>query len=79
MRAVAGAGLAVSGAISDDGRAWLWGFGTNNQLGKGDDDADEEVKHHQNSGCASLLAFLSRATSEVTLHNNGHCCTVPER
>lgn len=26
-----------------EGRAWLWGFGTNSQLGKGDDDADEVV------------------------------------
>ena len=38
------AGLAVSGAVSADGRAWLWGFGTNSQLGKGDDDGDEEVR-----------------------------------
>ncbi|CAL8462036.1 g1567 [Coccomyxa elongata] len=38
------AGLAVSGAFDKDGKAWLWGFGTNGQLGKGsDDDADEEV------------------------------------
>lgn len=37
-------GLAVSGAFNKDGKAWLWGFGTNGQLGKGsDDDADEEV------------------------------------
>ncbi|KAK2077816.1 hypothetical protein QBZ16_004664 [Prototheca wickerhamii] len=41
--AVAGAaaGIAVSGVYSSDGDAWLWGFGTNNQLGKGDDDSDE--------------------------------------
>ena len=34
----AAAGLAVSGAFSKEGAAWLWGFGTSNQLGKGDDD-----------------------------------------
>lgn len=34
----AAAGLAVSGAFSADGDAWLWGFGTSNQLAKGDDD-----------------------------------------
>lgn len=41
--AVAGAaaGIAVSGVYSSDGDAWLWGFGTNNQLGKGDDDSGE--------------------------------------
>ena len=35
------AGLAVSGALSDDGRGWLWGFGTSNQLAKGEDDEGE--------------------------------------
>eukprot|EP00887_Chlorella_sp_A99_P000575 scaffold17.g575.t1 len=39
----AAAGLAVSGAVSAAGAAWLWGFGTSNQLGKGDDDEDEVV------------------------------------
>lgn len=37
------AGLAVSGAFDVNGKAWLWGFGTNSQLGKGNDDSDEEV------------------------------------
>ncbi|PSC70525.1 fructose bisphosphate aldolase [Micractinium conductrix] len=43
--AVAGAAacLAVSGCFSVEGDAWLWGFGTSNQLGKGDDDEDEVV------------------------------------
>ncbi|GAB4814630.1 hypothetical protein N2152v2_001676 [Parachlorella kessleri] len=41
----AAAGLAVSGCFDKDGTGWLWGFGTNNQLGKGDDDSDEVVPH----------------------------------
>lgn len=39
----AAAGLAVSGCFSNDGTAWVWGFGTSNQLGKGDDDEDEDI------------------------------------
>ncbi|KAI3438963.1 hypothetical protein D9Q98_001377 [Chlorella vulgaris] len=39
----AAAGLAVSGCFSEAGDGWLWGFGTSNQLGKGDDDEDEIV------------------------------------
>jgi regulator of chromosome condensation len=39
----AAAGLAVSGCFSEDGAAYMWGFGTSNQLGKGDDDEDEVV------------------------------------
>ncbi|KDD73507.1 hypothetical protein H632_c2107p0, partial [Helicosporidium sp. ATCC 50920] len=35
------AGVAVSAAWTQGGDAWLWGFGTSNQLGKGDDDEDE--------------------------------------
>ncbi len=34
----AAAGLAVSGCFDASGDGWLWGFGTSNQLGKGDDD-----------------------------------------
>lgn len=37
----AAAGLAVSGCFDADGAAWMWGFGTSNQLGKGEDDDDE--------------------------------------
>lgn len=37
------AGPEVSAALSADGRAWLWGFGTNSQLGNGSDDSDREV------------------------------------
>lgn len=37
----AAAGLAVSGCFDSVGSVWLWGFGTSNQLGKGDDDEDE--------------------------------------
>jgi alpha-tubulin suppressor-like RCC1 family protein len=37
------AGPEVSAALGADGRAWLWGFGTNNQLGNGNDDSDKEV------------------------------------
>lgn len=33
----------MSGAIGADGCAWLWGFGTNGQLGNGNDDSDKEV------------------------------------
>lgn len=39
----AAAGLAVSGCFDDKGDAFLWGFGTSNQLGKGDDDEDEKT------------------------------------
>lgn len=39
----AAAGLAVSGCYDEAGAGWLWGFGTSNQLGKGDDDEDEIV------------------------------------
>lgn len=35
----AAAGIAVSGTYGIEGDAWLWGFGTNSQLGKGDDDS----------------------------------------
>jgi regulator of chromosome condensation len=37
------AGLAVSGCFDANGSAYLWGFGTSNQLAKGDDDEDEIV------------------------------------
>lgn len=37
------AGLAVSGCVGADGGAWAWGFGTNYQLGRGDDDGDAVV------------------------------------
>ena len=39
----AAAGLAVSGCFGEDGSVWMWGFGTSNQLAKGDDDEDEIV------------------------------------
>ncbi len=39
----AAAGLAVSGCFDEQGAAYLWGFGTSNQLAKGDDDDDEVV------------------------------------
>lgn len=44
-RRVAGAaaGLAVSGCFDTEGNAYTWGFGTSNQLIKGDDDEDEVV------------------------------------
>ena len=29
--------------MGSDGRAWLWGFGTNSQLGNGGDDSDKDV------------------------------------
>ena len=37
------AGPEVSAAVGVDGRAWLWGFGTNGQLGNGNDDSDRDV------------------------------------
>ena len=39
----AAAGLAVSGCFDTEGTAYTWGFGTSNQLIKGDDDEDEVV------------------------------------
>ena len=49
------AGPEVSGAITNDGRAWLWGMNTNGQLGKGtNDDADEAVS----SACLHLYTCL---------------------
>ena len=30
-----------AGCFSEAGDGWLWGFGTSNQLGKGDDDEGE--------------------------------------
>jgi hypothetical protein len=30
--------LPGAGCFSEEGDGWLWGFGTSNQLGKGDDD-----------------------------------------
>ena len=38
-----GAGPEVSAAVGADGRAWLWGFGTNGQLGNGNDESDRDV------------------------------------
>ena len=32
---------ATTGCFSEGGDGWLWGFGTSNQLGKGDDDEGE--------------------------------------
>lgn len=55
------AGLAVSGAVSDDGAAYLWGFGTNNQLGKGDDDGDELIPHR----LAETKRFSGRAVVQL--------------
>jgi alpha-tubulin suppressor-like RCC1 family protein len=39
----AAAGLAVSGCFDAQGVAYTWGFGTSNQLCKGDDDDDEVI------------------------------------
>ncbi len=33
----------MSAAVGADGRAWLWGAGTNGQLGNGNDDSDRDV------------------------------------
>ena len=43
LKVARSAGPEVSAAVGADGRAWLWGFGTNNQLGNGNDDSDKEV------------------------------------
>ena len=32
-----------AGCVDSEGAAWVWGFGTSNQLGKGEDDEDEIV------------------------------------
>ena len=55
----------MSGAVDGDGRAWLWGFGTNSQLGKGDDDSDNVVP--------ALLAQTTRLQGNriVGLHFGG--------
>ena len=34
--------LLLAGCFSEAGDGWLWGFGTSNQLGKGDDDEGEQ-------------------------------------
>ncbi len=52
----AAAGLAVSGAFSAEGDVWLWGFGTSNQLAKGDDDGDEVAPRK----LAATKAFQNR-------------------
>lgn len=44
VNVVGGAGgLAVSGCFDQNGSVYLWGFGTSNQLAKGDDDDDEVI------------------------------------
>ena len=55
------AGLAVSGCLSVDGDAWLWGFGTNSQLGKGDDDGDELLPRR----LAETKRFQARAVVQL--------------
>ena len=59
------AGLSVSEAVDGKGRAWLWGFGTSSQLGKGDDDTDNAVP--------ALLAQTTRLQGNriVCLHFGG--------
>lgn len=37
------AGQSCSGAVLDNGNAWLWGCNTSYQLGKGEDDSDAVV------------------------------------
>jgi len=70
------AGLAVSGCVSAAGDAWLWGFGTNSQLGKGDDDADEllprrlaETKRFQVPRAAPLASLRACAPLYLYLYN----------
>jgi regulator of chromosome condensation len=41
----AAAGLAVSGCFDAEGRGWMWGFGSSNQLGKGDDDEGKVIAY----------------------------------
>lgn len=70
------AGLAVSGAFDTNGRAWLWGFGTNNQLGKGDDDGDEEAKSLLNP-MAHFSTYISQGCTlspELYLPANRMVC-----
>ena len=59
------AGLAVSGAVDSEGRAWLWGASTSNLLAKGDDDTDNVVP--------TLLAQTTRLQGNriVGLHFGG--------
>ena len=38
-----GTGMAVSGAVTSDGDAYVWGYGTTGQLGKGGDDEEDEI------------------------------------
>ena len=51
----------MSGAVGADGAAYLWGFGTNNQLGKGGDDGDELVPHR----LAETKRFSGRAVVQL--------------
>lgn len=51
----------MSGCLSADGDAWLWGFGTNSQLGKGDDDGDELLPRR----LAETKRFQARAVKQL--------------
>ena len=38
-------GIAVSGAVTTDGKAYVWGYGTTGQLGKANDEEDENLPY----------------------------------
>ncbi|QDZ17650.1 regulator of chromosome condensation [Chloropicon primus] len=40
-----GTGMAVSGAVTVEGDAYVWGYGTTGQLGKGEDEEDEVLPY----------------------------------
>lgn len=57
-----------AGCFSEDGEGWLWGFGTSNQLGKGDDDEGEHV-----AGAPVKLTLLARL-AWTAVARAGACC-----
>ena len=47
-----------AGCFSEAGDGWLWGFGTSNQLGKGDDDDGEQQRECVRAAAKGLYAFF---------------------
>lgn len=52
----------AAGCFSEGGEGWLWGFGTSNQLGKGDDDEGAP------SFVTAVALLLSNFATSLMLH-----------